>query len=328
MGHAAGQPAHGLHLHRLLELRLERGAFLLGPLAGRDIADVEDDAADDGIVHPVDAHNFEVHPVAELVAATVLDPVGDAGGGEGAGEGTGGGGGVRGVDQREAVAAEQLLRVVAQDGLERAADGEVGAAGVDHGDDVVGVLDEALEAMLALAGGRLRVFALGDLLEGAVEVEQPAGGIPCGLDDGEEVADRAVGGIAAVLATAGGLRLGSLPGGLGQAGPVVGVEQLEDRFGGGRAELRIAAGEAVHLLRPDDGARDRIELPAADAGLGLGGFQPLFALPQGLSACRRWVMSCSSQIDPSSRCRGLRARPEMLHQKVVPSRRRWSASVE
>ncbi|HQF39831.1 MAG TPA: hypothetical protein PK322_12000 [Opitutaceae bacterium] len=142
---------------------------LLGTLALGDIAAVQHDAVDGGVVQPIGAHRLEVHPRAVLVPHAVFDSQGDPRGGTGALQVGGGGDPIIGMDVVEAVAAESLRRREAEHGLDRTVDRAVDSGAVDHEEEVVGVAQQPLEPFLAVAQRLLGTLLFGHV---ASETEQ------------------------------------------------------------------------------------------------------------------------------------------------------------
>ena len=146
---------------RIVE-RLPR-ELLLERLALGDVARVDDDPADGGMVEQVGADRLQVAPGAVAVEAAEVD--GGLGGRVGGADGEGGGhaGRVLGVGEVVEAGAVQGVRRVAEDALDGRAVPEDDAVRPEDGHQVRAVLDERAEPILALAQGGLGLLAGADV---------------------------------------------------------------------------------------------------------------------------------------------------------------------
>ncbi len=242
-------------------LALEQGGFGL-PAFG-DVAAVQDDAADAGVVQPAHPDGLDGHPMPVLMAVPVFDAVGDAGAaGDRLVEDRLCCGVVVGVDQAGPVDADEFGGGESKDGFDGAVGGEDGAGGVDDEGEVAGVEQEPLEAVFAFAQRGFGLFALGDVEDHDDPIAEGIGGVDQSaleqhIDDGAVLATvcrldggRAIGGGSAVEGSAGAFE-----------GIVILVEEpwgAPDEFLCGVAEeLNDAVVDAADGAFVEDGDADR-----------------------------------------------------------------------
>ncbi len=141
------------------------GQLRLDRLAGGDIARVEDEPADVGVVQEVGEQRLEVMPGAVARAQAIGEGgLGARGGGAG-GEGGAQGGQVVRVDEVEVAEGERLAIGVAEQTTQGGVAVAPPAVGIDDGDDIGGVFEEGATPPLAVAQGRLGLVAGGDVLD-------------------------------------------------------------------------------------------------------------------------------------------------------------------
>ena len=125
------------------------GELLLERLALRDIAAVEHDPADRTVAQQVSVEDLEVAQASVLVREQTVDHLGAAGGAGAVGEAAEQPALLVGMEQLLERAAGDLLDRVPEHALDRRALVEDRVAGIDHGDQVAGVLDQRREPRLA-----------------------------------------------------------------------------------------------------------------------------------------------------------------------------------
>ena len=152
---AAGEPAHRLHLERLMQLLLAVAERFFGGDAFGDVARIDDDAVDRGVIEHVVARTLERHPAIVLDLHASHDGTQRLRRSRDLGEGGRGSLAIVGMDQVEQRSAEKLQRVLSEQPRSRRTDVRHRPAFIDDHDQIATELRDRPEQLFLVTERRL-----------------------------------------------------------------------------------------------------------------------------------------------------------------------------